>query len=82
MMGYSISYVYNLSEEEINKDPTSIIWIIFDNLITLLALAYVNVTAKFVIEGEVSRNIATLHFLQMKLMNQQKEIKKLINSRA
>lgn len=70
MMGYSISYVLNLEDKNENGNIYHVMWITIDCLTSLLLIAYVNLSAKFILSGEITRNISSLHFLQRKLMNE------------
>lgn len=65
-MGYAMSYVFSLTQEEFEHDLYALIWIIIDCLTTLLLFVYINMTSKAMLEGEITRNIASLYFLQRK----------------
>ena len=64
MMGYAMSFVIQQSEDKFNQRPYSMIWMVIDCLTSLLSFAYVSFSQKIMIDGEITRNIATLHTVQ------------------
>ena len=63
MFGYSIYFLIFIPDEYRIILSIGILWIIVDSMITLLTRPFIYLGMYLMIQGEITRNIYTLHFL-------------------
>ena len=68
IVGYSINFVLNLSQEDVSQANLSLKWIIIDNIMMICTLAYVYFSNIAILNSEITKNMFSLYFFQEDLI--------------
>ena len=74
--GFTLNYSLLVASDEINQNPLIHIWLIVDCVLMLCLFLYVYLTHKMIVSSELTKNMYSLHFCQMKQIQETKKVVK------